>query len=124
MAYNPDYATHELYFVRFLYANYSGSPGMIYKGFLQSTLLVRVRALPCQYNTYYSRSFKTYKHIFTSSSSALKHVGEDGMSPEQPHKRQRTSTSKPPTKNNVAQLLELNYVTPCSIAYAAVMVSA
>ena len=40
-----DYPTHELYLVRFLYAGYSGDPEDFMKGFLRSTLLVRVRQL-------------------------------------------------------------------------------
>ncbi|KAK7024173.1 hypothetical protein VNI00_016551 [Paramarasmius palmivorus] len=106
---HPDYPTHEKYLLRFLYAGYSGDPEDFMKGFLKSTLMVR-----------------TFKHIFTSSSSALLYTGEDDPSSDtenttQPLRKRRQIIAKEPSKKNVASLLGMTTVTPRAIAYTAVM---
>ncbi|KAK7024546.1 hypothetical protein VNI00_016221 [Paramarasmius palmivorus] len=106
---HPDYPTHEKYLLRFLYAGYSGDPEDFMKGFLKSTLMVR-----------------TFKHIFTSSSSALLYTGEDDPSSDtenttQALRKRRRIIVKEPSKKNVASLLGMTTVTPRAIAYTVVM---
>ncbi|KAG7089147.1 hypothetical protein E1B28_010853 [Marasmius oreades] len=104
---HPDFPTHELYLVRLLYAGYSGNSNNFRKGFLKSVLL-------------------TLKHILTSSSSALDYIGESNNSGSKdgppPSKRQCCNkTGRESSKKHDASLLGITTVTPCCIAYAAVM---
>ncbi|KAF5319827.1 hypothetical protein D9611_012832 [Ephemerocybe angulata] len=93
---------------RCLYEDYRGNPSDIEEGYLKSPLLV-----------------KTFKHIFTSPSSAEADSSSSGSSDTEnspPANRQRTSTlGRKPTKRDIATTLNMGQkVTSRSIAYAAV----
>ncbi|KAG6818922.1 hypothetical protein H0H93_000271 [Arthromyces matolae] len=86
------------FYVRALYKSRRGDPENVEEGFLRSSLLI-----------------KTYSAIFMSPSSANHVADEDDDENISP------SSSSKATKCNVAQKLNLESVTPRSIAYAAVM---
>lgn len=88
-----------------LFHRHQGDPSDVEKGYLRSALLV-----------------KTWKHIFTSPSSANDVSTEDASGDENPPPagRQRTAANKKKATKSVASTVNLTHVAPRSIAYAAV----
>lgn len=91
----------ENFFIHCLYGDFVGDPNDSDMGFLRSHLLV-----------------KTFKHIFTSPSSA-KAISLDDENVSRPPKAARTSSSKKKVRKDVASGLQMTKVTPRALAYAA-----
>ncbi|KAF7974702.1 hypothetical protein HWV62_11485 [Athelia sp. TMB] len=94
---DPDFQVTAHSWPNFMYADYQCDPEDVEKGFLKSHLMA-------------------FKHIYTSPSSAN---ASDDASDEQPTKRAK-NTIGTSTRSSVAKLINLDKVTPRSIAYVAV----
>ncbi|KAJ3709516.1 hypothetical protein C8R42DRAFT_730038 [Lentinula raphanica] len=90
--------TSNSFFIRAFYEGEEGDSKDVEHGFLRSSLLLQ-----------------TWRQIFLSDST-VEIAGASSNSTVTPYKKARKSTRK-----NVAQLLDMKEVTPCSVAYACVM---
>ncbi|KAF9495119.1 hypothetical protein BDN71DRAFT_1431240 [Pleurotus eryngii] len=108
--YNMELDINSSFFIRFLYCNKDGDLEEAEKGFLYSDWIVR-----------------GLHYVFTSSSSAkalnIDHSHSD-MENQDPQPRASKRPKKKATKQTVAQLIGMTEVSPCAIAYIAVLLLA
>jgi hypothetical protein len=90
----------------FLYENSAYDPMDMEKGLCRSDILLRVSILLLRFHMCFNTPYQTYRHIFTSPSSAMKNTPGAAR-----------------TKSGQAKLNGLHSVTPRTIAYAALHVS-
>jgi hypothetical protein len=108
--------------LRCFYRGFKGFREDPEKGFLQSSLLIKV----CWVRLYVTKLIpycKTFKHIFTSPSSShdisILDNENDAETIQPSKKTRRTETGK---KANTRKAVQMTRVTPRAIAYAAVQV--
>ncbi|KAG5635207.1 hypothetical protein H0H81_012057 [Sphagnurus paluster] len=104
---NEGYDVSESMYPRLLYKAGKGDPEDVEKGIFRNPLLVKV-----------------FLAIFTSLSSAKKVATFDVENPNDSDGSEKKTHKEPSSKaikSNVAQKLNLNKVTPCTIAYSAVI---
>ena len=120
----PDFAVTADSWPAFIYAKEKVDPSNLEKGFLQSKLLVKVRAqFSIHQRSVDSFFVQAFRCIFTSPSSAKgDREDEDVNSGAQrsPPKKQRKIGGG--IRKPVAELIGLKKVTPRSVAYTAVQV--
>ena len=111
------------FFIHVLYKGYNGTTDDYELGFLQSSLLVKVRRVFLF--PYITNLNQVYKHIFTSPTSAkegsikLSDVENDAPAP----RARKVMKSKKAIRKDVASSLQMNgQVSSRSIAYAVIQV--